>query len=115
MKFNFRSTVGWSEVNKTPEVQTRWREGRAGEIVSFEDPEAETGFQLCSRIQFLGFWTLGPEYAPGEPIYDNFNELFRKGFTSSNAFNVSGGGTGYTYFSSVSRIDDRGIVPNTFF
>ena len=114
MRFNFKSTAGWNEVNKTPEVQTRWREGRAGEIVSFEDPASENGYSYAPGYSF-GFWTLGPEYGPGDRIYDNFRDLFRKGFVSTNTLNMSGGGESHTYFASVSRADEQGIVPNTFF
>ncbi|MCB0374299.1 MAG: SusC/RagA family TonB-linked outer membrane protein [Sinomicrobium sp.] len=114
MKFDFRSTVGWNEVNKTPEVQTRWREGRGGEIVTFEDPASETGYSYAPGFSF-GFWTLGPEYGPNDRIYDNFRDLFQKGFTSTNALTMSGGKERYTYFASVSRSDEQGIVPNTFF
>ena len=114
MKFNFRSTVGWNEVNKTPEVQTRWREGRGGEAISTEDPDAETGYSYAPGWSF-GFWSLGPEYGPGDRFYDNFNNLFRKGFSSTNSLNMSGGGEKYTYFGSISRSDEKGLVPNTFF
>lgn len=114
MKFNLRSTVGWSEVNKTPEVQTRWREGRAGEAVSTEDPTSETGYSYAPGYSF-GFWALGPEYGPGEPIYDNFRDLFRKAGTASHIFSLSGGKENFTYFGSLSRSDEQGIVPNTYF
>ncbi len=114
MSFNFKSTVGFNEVSKTPDVQTKWREGRAGQIVSVPNNNAPDGYDFINGYTF-GFWTLGPEYAPNEPIYDNFRDFFRKGFTSNNSFSLSGGGETYTYFGSVSRSDEEGIVPNTDF
>ncbi|MGB3776327.1 MAG: SusC/RagA family TonB-linked outer membrane protein [Leeuwenhoekiella sp.] len=114
LQFNFKSTVGFSEVSKTPDVQTRWREGFSGEIISTPNNNAPTGYDYTEGNTF-GFWSLGPEYGPNEPIYDNFRDLFRKGFTSTNTFSLGGGGDSYTYFGSIIRSDDEGIVPNTDF
>ena len=114
MKFNYRGSFGWNEVNKTPDIQTKWREGRNGEIISIPDNSAPDGFRFADDNTF-GFWSLGPEYAAGEPIFDNFNDFFNKAFTSNNSLNVSGGGETYTYFGSLSRSDDQGLVPNTYF
>ncbi|MEM7487263.1 MAG: SusC/RagA family TonB-linked outer membrane protein [Bacteroidota bacterium] len=114
MKFNYRGSVGWNEVNKTPDIQTRWREGRGGEIVSIPNDNAPDGFDYADDRSF-GFWTLGPEYGPNDRNFDNFKNFFNKGFTSNNSFNLSGGGEDYTYFGSISRSDDEGIVPNTYF
>ena len=114
IKLNYRGSFGWNEVNKTPDIQTKWREGRGGEIVSIPDDSAPDGYRYTDDRTF-GFWTLGPEYAPGEPIFDNFKDLFNRAFTSNNSVNLSGGGETYTYFGSLSRSDDAGLVPNTFF
>ncbi|WP_416442124.1 SusC/RagA family TonB-linked outer membrane protein [Leeuwenhoekiella sp. A16] len=112
MTFNLKSTVGFNEVSKTPDVQKTWREGRAGEIVSVPNINSPTGYDYLNGNTF-GFWSLGPKYAPNEPIYDNFRDLFRKGYQSTNSFSLSGGGDSYTYFGSLSRSDEEGIVPNT--
>jgi len=114
IKLNYRGSFGWNEVNKTPDIQTKWREGRGGEIVSIPDNSAPGGYRYVDDNSF-GFWTLGPEYGPGEPYYDNFKNLFNQAFTSNNSLNVSGGGETYTYFGSLSRSDDQGLVPNTHF
>ncbi len=114
VKFNFRSTFGLSRVNKVPEVQKKWREGRGGQIVSVPNDNAPTGYDYLDGRSF-GFWTLGPEYASGEPIFDNFQDLFRNAFTSNVSFNTSGGSEIFKYYGSVSRADDDGIVPNTNF
>lgn len=114
MQFNFRTSAGWSEVGKTPEVQTRWREGFSGVAISSDDPAAPTGYSYAPGNTF-GFWSFGPEYGPNDRFYNNFRDFFRKGFSSSNTLNVNGGGKNYTYFGSISRSDEDGIVPNTFF
>ena len=114
LNFNFKSTVGFSEVSKTPEVQTKWREGYSGEIISTPNDNAPNGYDYAEGETF-GFWSFGPKYGPHEPIYDNFRDLFRKGFTSTNTLSIGGGGETYTYFGSVIRSDDEGIVPNTNF
>lgn len=113
-KFNFRTSLGWNEVNKVPDVQTRWTEGFNGEQVSFDDDSAPGGYTYADGFSF-GFWSLGPEYAPGQERFDNFRDFFRNGITASNSFSVSGGSDKFTYFGSLSRNDDEGIVPNTFF
>lgn len=114
MKFNLKSNFGYSEVSIVPEVQTKWREGRGGEIVSIFNENAPDGYDYADDRTF-GFWSLGPEYAEGERYYDNFRDLFRKGYNATTTLSLSGGSDAYTYFGSVSRSDDRGIVPNTFF
>ncbi len=114
VKFNLRNTFGWSRVNKVPEVQKKWREGRGGQIVSVPNDNAPTGYDYLDGRRF-GFWTLGPEYAPGEPIYDNFQDLFENAFTTNTTFSGSGGNEKYRYYSSVSGAYDGGIVPNTDF
>lgn len=113
-KYNFKTSIGVNEVSIVPEVQTKWREGRGGEIVSIPNDSAPDGYDYNDGGSF-GFWSLGPEYAEGEPIYDNFRDFFRTGLTLNNSFNASGGGESYTYFGSLSRLDDKGIVPNTDF
>jgi len=113
-KFSFKTSLGFNEVSIVPEVQTKWREGRGGEIVSIPNDNAPDGYDYNDGRTF-GFWSLGPEYEPGEPIYDNFRDFFRTGVTLNNSFSASGGAENYTYFGSVSRLDDKGIVPNTDF
>ena len=113
-KFNLRTSIGWQEVNKTPDVQTKWREGRGGEIISTSNNNAPDGYDFADGNSF-GFWTLGPEYGPNDKNYDNFKNFFNRAFTTNNSLNVSGGGENYTYFGSVSRSDDEGLVPNTYF
>lgn len=113
-RYNFKTSIGVNEVSVVPEVQTKWREGRGGEIVSIPNDNAPDGYDYTDGRTF-GFWTLGPEYAEGEPTYDNFRDFFRTGLTFNNSFSASGGGESYTYFGSLSRLDDKGIVPNTDF
>ncbi|WP_340066768.1 SusC/RagA family TonB-linked outer membrane protein [Ascidiimonas aurantiaca] len=114
LKFNLRTSFGWNEVNKTPDVQRQYREGFNGEPVSFDDPTAPGGYRYADGFSF-GFWSFGPEYGPEDRFFDNFRDFFRKGYSSNNSFNLSGGSDKLTYFASLSRIDDQGIVPNTFF
>ena len=114
MKFNFKTSFGWDEVNKAPDVQTKYREGFSGNQVTFEDPTASGGYTYAAGNSF-GFWSFGPEYVAGEKVYNNFMDFFEKGYTLSNTLNVSGGSEKMTYFGSLSRTDNGGIVPNTFF
>ena len=114
LKFDLKTTLGYKEVNKSPDTQRKWREGYSGAIISTPNNNAPTGFDYSDGNTF-GFYSLGPEYAPGERSYDNFRDFFRKGYTQATNLNLSSGGKNYTYFAAIGRSDDEGIVPNTFF
>ncbi|MCF6352034.1 MAG: SusC/RagA family TonB-linked outer membrane protein [Cyclobacteriaceae bacterium] len=92
---------GWDVVGQSPEIQTKWGQGRNGE----------------RRIPGSGrlvFWQLGPPVVDGlDQIYNPFVDLFETGTRVSHSVSVSGGNENATYYTSVSRFDQDGIAPET--
>jgi len=94
------TSIGFSEINKTPDIQRDFQGGRFGAL-----PLTVFNFE---------FWQLGPPVTPsGEPIFDNFENFFRTAVNATNEFSVSGGSESTTYFTSFSNVNNQGIVPNT--
>lgn len=112
LRFDVKSTVGFNEVGKTPESQDKYREGYFQEIVSTENLNAPTGYTYADGYTF-GFWSFGPEYGPGDRNYDNFRNMFRKGFVSQNTIGINAGGENASLYGSVGYSKEEGIVPNT--
>jgi len=93
------SSYGWDEINKSPDIQTSFREGRFGRLrfLSSGDP--------------LRFQSFGPPTVDGALIFDNFRDFFETGSRFNNSVSVSGGSERTTFFASASRLDQKGIVP----
>lgn len=100
MQVSYNGSVGWDEVNKTPKIQRTYREGASG-VRRIGVPGAGTPFQ-----------TYGPLVAEGEPVYDNMKNFFQTGMRINNSISVSGGDQKSNYYTSVSNLHQRGIVPN---
>jgi TonB-linked SusC/RagA family outer membrane protein len=98
---SYTGSVGWDEVNKTPGIQRQYREGANG-VRRLGVPGAGTPFQ-----------TFGPRITENDPIYDNLKDFFRTGTRINNSLSVSGGNERSTYFTSVSHLKQKGIVPNS--
>jgi TonB-linked SusC/RagA family outer membrane protein len=101
MQVSYNGSVGWDQVNVTPEIQRKYREGASG-VRRFGVPGAGTPFQ-----------TFGPLVAEGEPVYDNMRDFFQMGMRINNGISVSGGDQKSNYYTSVSNLHQRGIVPNS--
>ena len=93
------SSFGWDNVNKWPESQTRFREGRFGRL------------RFNSDGSPLRFQQFGPPTVASTPFYDNFRDFFKTGTRIDNSVSVSGGNENTTFFASASRLDQQGIVP----
>ena len=93
------SSFGWDVINKSPDIQTRFREGRFGRLRFLSDGSP------------LRFQTFGPPAVASTPVFDNYRDFFETGTRFDNSVNVSGGNENTTFFASASRLDQRGIVP----
>lgn len=96
---NFSSSIGFSEVNKVPEIQEDYQHGRYGAL-----PFTVFGFE---------FYQLGPPVREDTEIFNNFERFFRTGTNVENSLSISGGNESTTYFTSISNVFQEGIVPNT--
>jgi len=96
---NYNTSVGFSEVNKVPEIQDDYQHGDHG--------------ALPYRINTFEFYQFGPPTTESAEIYNNFERFFRRATKFTNSLSVSGGNETTTYFSSVSNVNQEGIVPNT--
>ncbi len=100
-QITYTGSVGWDHINKTPDIQRQYREGASG-VRRIGVPGAGTPFQ-----------TFGPPVTENDAIYDNMKDFFRTGLRINHSVSVSGGNTKSNYYSSVSNLHQRGIVPNS--
>ncbi|MGB3851790.1 MAG: SusC/RagA family TonB-linked outer membrane protein [Tunicatimonas sp.] len=96
---SFNTSYGWDVINKSPEVQDSFREGRFGRLRFFSSGEP------------LRFQQFGPPSVASTPFFDNFRDFFETGTRFDNSVSVSGGGENSTFFVSASHLDQQGIVP----
>jgi TonB-linked SusC/RagA family outer membrane protein len=96
----FTSNATFDEVGKTPSVQREFGEG------GFADTSASTTV----------FWSFGlPRRFTNQPFYDNYRNFFRVGQRYDQMLTISAGNDNAKFFTSVSRMDQSGIVPGTNF
>jgi len=121
----FSSSVEFSEVNKTLDLQQQYAQGEDGQYLG---PETFSGFSWGPRIADLEFdgnadypWDSRGAVVPagtgsGVPAesYDSY-DFFTTGVTYDNNISVRGGTEGTSYYASVGYLDQSGIVPNSEF
>jgi TonB-linked SusC/RagA family outer membrane protein len=116
-KVNISSSVTMSEVNKYPELQSKWREGSG-----LSPRVLSTNAATPSGVSFYpgftsGFQTNGPAYSssddPSIKFRDFYKDFYKKGVNTTNNVSLSGGSEKMNYFVSASSSKDEGIVPNT--
>ncbi|GJM35232.1 MAG: SusC/RagA family TonB-linked outer membrane protein [Saprospiraceae bacterium] len=99
---SLNTSFGWEEVNKQPELQTVFREGRHGRL------------RFNSDGSPLRFQTFGPKVYEGKtPTFDPVDDFFQTGTQVRNSLSIQGGNERATYFTSFSRLDHEGIIPFT--
>jgi len=97
--FNVKYSNAFSSdvVNRLPQFQTRFMQGVEGVF----NPDA--------RISW------GPQFGSNDVVYDNLQNFFVRANTQRHDLSVSGGSERSTFFLSVGRFDQNGIVPTTGF
>lgn len=95
--FNFKTSYSFDDVYRTPEMQTRYSRGTGGAY----DP---TNYRAD-----------GPPIPEGESVYDQWDQIFRVGHQFQNDFSFSGGNEKATFYGSLGRLDQSGVVPNSDF
>jgi TonB-linked SusC/RagA family outer membrane protein len=92
---NFRTQVSVDEVNRLPKMQDQYGQGSLGL------------FDGTTRVSF------GPRFVPGQTVYDNLENFYRKGYTYQNFLNMSGGSDKATFFVSASNLQQSGVTPQS--
>ncbi|SFQ71439.1 SusC/RagA family TonB-linked outer membrane protein [Hymenobacter arizonensis] len=92
---NFRTQVSVDEVNRLPKLQDQYGQGSNGL------------FDGTTRVSF------GPRFLPGQTVYDNLENFYRKGYTYQNFLNMSGGSDKATFFVSASNLQQSGVTPQS--
>jgi TonB-linked SusC/RagA family outer membrane protein len=95
----FTSNATYEEVGKTPSVQSKWGQGGGAD----------------TSARRTDFWSYGIPRSmnSNDPFFDNYRNLFRPALRFDQQLSVSGGTNTTRFYTSVSRMDQTGIVPGT--
>ncbi|MGY6557851.1 MAG: SusC/RagA family TonB-linked outer membrane protein [Nitritalea sp.] len=95
--FNFRTSYSVDEVGRRPPMQDRYLRGTQG-VYNPNDYRAD-----------------GPPAGPNDIMRNQWDQIFNTGNTAQQGLTFSGGNDRATFFGSVSRLDQTGVVPNSNF
>ncbi|UJP63697.1 SusC/RagA family TonB-linked outer membrane protein [Mongoliitalea daihaiensis] len=95
--FNYRTSASIDQVGRTPPMQQNYLRGFNG-LYNPTDYRSD-----------------GPPVPAGTPVFNQWDETFRTGNTFQNNFSFSGGSDKATFFGSLGRLDQSGILPNSNF
>ena len=130
MSATFSSSLGIDQVNKLPELQSKYSQGRDGQIgspVAAATQRPRSWGASLDTLRWLAdptwIWDkngriVGQSAAPnGTPVtpYDNLGDFFRTGYTTTNSFSLSGGNTSSNFFLSLSNMNQSGVTPKNVF
>tara|TARA_R110002050_G_scaffold100580_1_gene208126 strand:+ start:73916 stop:77074 length:3159 start_codon:yes stop_codon:yes gene_type:complete len=123
-KISLTASTTFRSIQKTPTLQTTYREGFSGLPRTLYDPTSETGF---NRVQnATSFYNWGPKYSDdsatlgdgtvvdltGDQFYSPY-DIFRTGFNSQVNLSISGADEKLDYFFSLGNNSEDGVLPNT--
>jgi TonB-linked SusC/RagA family outer membrane protein len=119
-----------SQVNKLPELQMTWAQGTGGGVPDGAGGYEQGTYDECDfgpdMIAFtdddVSYGTpnsWGPKIADltslGVSAHDNLDDFFKTATTYTHNLSLMGGGETSSFRLSVMRLDQDGIVPNSFF
>jgi TonB-dependent SusC/RagA subfamily outer membrane receptor len=93
--FNYKTSYSVDDVYRRPPLQKKYGRGTGGLYVA-NDLRSD-----------------GPPIPAGEQAYDQWDELFETGHQFQNNFSFSGGNEKATFFGSLGRMDQTGVLPNS--
>ena len=93
-QITYSNSFEWNEANKLPDLQSTYKMGIGGA-------------EVPSRFSW------GPQYQGGDQVYNNMEEFFQTGFLMNHNLSFSGGNDRTTFYTSLGRTDQTGIVPET--
>ncbi|KQS33580.1 SusC/RagA family TonB-linked outer membrane protein [Dyadobacter sp. Leaf189] len=97
---------GMDVLGKSPDIQTRFIQGRFGEFISPTEVRQRTPYQ-----------SFGPSIIGNstDNIYDNFRGFYQTGYRTNNNVSITKGGEKGNIYFSVGNTYQQGIVPTTDF
>jgi TonB-linked SusC/RagA family outer membrane protein len=119
-----------SEVNKLPSKQTKYSSGTGGgdwdfvnNVSTQDDAEfdlADFGpdnlFNTDDDVSWGTSYSWGPRIADLDlPVYDVVGDFFQTAYSQTHNASFSGGSENTTFYLSVGRTDQTGIIPNSSF
>ncbi len=126
-------TFGYNadRVNKLPDLQNTYGQGATIDTYSAAQDGSTNPFSWGPRISDLryasdattpwdpnGYVVLASDPRASDRVaqtYDNPDLFFQTGHTFRNSINVQGGTDAVTYYFSIGRLDQTGIIPNSRF
>ncbi|MEC3965902.1 SusC/RagA family TonB-linked outer membrane protein [Flagellimonas halotolerans] len=100
VSINLNTSVGFDELNRLPKLQKEYGQGFSGEY----DPSS-----------FWPSWGAPIDQVaqtePGHKYQDNWNRAFDTGVRTDHSLSISGGGEKATFYASMGRLDQKGIIP----
>ncbi len=130
-KIQYSSSLIFDQVNKLAGFQTQYAQGRVRNgVPTYRGPETLEGFSWGPDASTLRYSSEASPWYPdgkivsatdptatgrGIDMVNNTENFFVTGQTFNNSLSVSGGNDKINYFTSVGRLTQTGIIPNTDF
>lgn len=106
VSINLNSTYGFDEVLISPDLQTEYTQGVRG---AYTNPPAGIGPAWGPTIAEAKL--LDPTHP--DKLYNNYDQAFGTGQQVKNSISAAGGNDFVRFFSSVSQLYQKGMMPNT--
>ena len=129
MKMSYKRTESFDEIHDRLEMQTTYGQGRSGKWGTFaeswgdkiadrsggEDAVDKTKPYFVSEDGEFTQYTITQKNSKDTFVDKNFDQVFRTGRYSQDDFQISGGDANKTYLFSYSRLNQDGIIRNSFY
>jgi len=124
IKINYKSTLSFDEVNRRLDMQNTWGQGRNGEYSptlaeawgdyipdrSGAADELDTSGEFFEAVNGNRYYPILSKNSRETFDESNWDEVFQTGQFFQNDLSLSGGNEKATYFLSLGRLDQEGII-----
>ena len=129
MKMSYKRTESFDEIHDRLEMQTTYGQGRSGKWGTYaeswgdkiadrsggEDAVDKTKPYFVSEDGEFTQYTITQKNSKDTFVEKNFDQVFRTGRYSQDDFQISGGDANKTYLFSYSRLNQDGIIRNSYY
>lgn len=129
MKMSYKRTESFDEIHDRLEMQTTYGQGRSGKWGTYaeswgdkiadrsggEDAVDKTKPYFVSEDGEFTQYTITQKNSKDTFVDKNFDQVFRTGRYSQDDFQISGGDANKTYLFSYSRLNQDGIIRNSYY